>query len=1012
MKKFISLLLLFVFFFAQCVPVYAIDMASEFLCEVGIKQYKDGRFFDALHELKKALLVNPRNEEARRYIVLIRRKMFPLETHLEMIRPSLSKKVVKKRSSLIVPQELDKMESAFVRPLLVAKEARLTKEVAVEKLMKAVSVPLEKIPAEKVVRESVVREILDQMGFEKKKTAMGKAAAAYLDKAERERTEKAGEPAAGQGESLALPATKVFPEAKPGQDVKPQKGAKGVKPQELTLEEAASLKFPIGIETGKSITIKGKVLRRFLVTQPENLGVEKISTSEILVTGKNLGYTYLHVWEDDIRQTLEFLTTAPRAAGPTLEEESLSAEELAKNFKLRYSMDWMSFETGRGLASLKQLSSTFSHLFYLNGETPYGRLDSMLALSAQRNSTQATYYSVGLERGKLGVFKDFSLRAFDFTPGLYNLSFSAGNLRGVRFESPAFNHKFDYLLFWGREGGSRYAGFSPGLSLPDDSFLSGVNLNFKPDGKQSHNISVFRGWGPDRQPDLRFVGYDVNGVFSFDPWGLGYDVACDSHTYAYRLNSNYLVPKVSLFTEMRDIRKDFHSSSGLGSNAGELGLLNNLLYKPTDKLELSGRLDVYQDRLFPNPDAPSYWNQDYNSSLNYHFDPLTRLGVDYAFQNLLGRVSLTRTYSGGVGFYKTLDWIRKINTYVRYNHNINRSFNASSASYRSHRVYSGLRFDVIKDIHYYFNQEYDWVMPLEGGGLGAPRAFENGLSWSKRIVDSAYYGELRLTYRNEENTVSPFSFLSGEDYVEYYGSISYRPRSDFEVYFNSRARNVWAENPRATKRIDVDLNAGLRYLWDTGFRFETIGNIDGYVFKDMNADGLKEKDEQPLEGIKVSAGKKTQVTDKSGYYKFSKVRAAKIAVTLDSSSIPSGYTLTVPASQMVTITQGKSERVDFGVAIRTEITGSVFEDVEGSGKWSSASLGIQGVVLTLEDGTTTTTDDYGRFVFKNLSVGKHKVTLDLKTLPVIYIPTVPIFKEIELKEGMSYVFPIPLKKIK
>jgi hypothetical protein len=967
MKKFISCLLLFSFFFAQCVPASALDMASEFLCEIGIRQYKDGRFPEALHELKKALLVNPGHEEARRYIALIQKKALPSE--------------VKKGSSQVVPRELDKIESVLVKPSRTPRKG---------------------------VRKSVVQSGKARVSTKKAAVGTGMAAAEYLDK-----VEKGGVKKEGVLPAKVLPETKPVRQAvKPQQAANPQKRVKKIKPQALTLEEALVLKSSLSIETGKSMALKGKDIRRFLVTQPENLEVEKISTSEILVTGKNLGYTYLHVWEGDTRQTLEFMTTAPKSTGPTLEEEALSAEDLAKNFKLRYSMDWFSYETGRGLTSLKQSSSTFNHLFFLNGETPYGRLDSALALNARREATEATYYTVGLERGKLGVFKDFSLRALDFNTGLYNVGFNPGNLRGVKFESPAFNHKFDYLFFWGKEGGGRYANFTPGSSQFNDSFLGGVNLNFKPDNKQSHNILVFRGSGRDRHPDLKFVGYDVNGAFRFDPWGLGYDAAYDSRTYAYRLNSSYLAPKASLFTELRDIRKDFHSSSGLGSNAGEIGLLNNFSYKPTEKLDVMGRLDVYEDRLFPNPDNPSLWNQDYSSSLTYHFDPLTRMGVDYAFQNLLGRVSPTRTYTGGAGFYKTLDWMRKINTYVRYSHNIIRSYNAPSGSYKSHKVYSGFRLSVIKDLYYYFNQEYDWVMPLEGRGMGSPRAFENGLSLSKRIGDSNYYGELRLTYRNEENTVSPFSFLSGEDYIEYYGSISYRPRSDFEVYFNSRARNVWAENPRATKRIDVDLNAGLRYFWDTGFRFETVGNIDGYVFKDINGDGLREKSDPPLEGIKVAAGKKTQVTNKDGYYKFNKVRAAKIAVVADLSSIPSGYTLTVPASQMVTIARGKTERVDFGVAIRTEITGSVFEDVEGAGKWGPASRGIKGVILTLENGTTATTDDYGRFVFKNLPAGKHKATLDLKTLPSVYIPTVPIFKEIELKEGMSFTFLIPLKKVK
>ncbi len=996
MKKTITFFLLLAFLFAQCVPVNAMDMASEFLCEIGVKHYKDGRFFDALHELKKALLVNSTNDEARRYIVLIQRKMVPQEVAPEVFRPSKTKVAARKRLTRAVPRELARVEASLSKPAIFV-----------------APVPAETgraLSDEEIVREIAVPEDFD--GMVPREASSGKKGASLmlveeqLDKVEKERSEeeKSREKTDALSQmAFALPAAEKWRRVKPGAEVKPQ---------ELALDDLKTLKSPIEIEAGKSFVIKGQAIGRFLVTQPENLLVEKISSGELLATGKNFGYTYLHIWEQDVRRTFEFLTVAPKPSGPTIEEEMEGAQERDKNFKLRYSMDWTSFDSGRRLNSLRQVTSTFNHLLYLDGETPYGKLDSTVAINSQRTLTDVTYYTLGLERGKIGGFKDFSLRGFDFTAGIYNLSFSSGNLRGIRFASPAFNHKFNYLLFHGREGGGRYGGFSPGLSAVKSSYLSGVNLNYKPTKSQSHNVSFFRGWGEEREPDLRFYGFDINGVFRFDPWGFGYDMAYDSHSYAYRLNSNYLDTRMNWLTEIRNIRKDFHSSSGLGANAGEFGLMNNLLLKPTEKSEVSGRLDIYRNRLFPNPEDHSLWNEDFNAGYTYHFDPLTSFNTDYSFQNLLGRASPTRAYIGGVGIYKVWDWFRKISTYVRFNHNINKNFDSPSASYKSYRIYSGLRFNVVKNIDYYFNQEYDWVVPFKVGEKATPRVYENGLSWISRIGRSPYYGELRFIYRNEENTSSAYSFLSGEDYIEYSGELSYRPHPDFEAYLNTRARNVWAENSSVAKRIDVDLNVGVRYLWDTGFRWESVGSIEGFVFKDSNGDGLKEKEDAPLDGVKIWAGKKAQVTNRTGYYMFKKVRAAEIVVAIDSSTIPSGYALTSPVSQKIIMSQGKKERVDFGVAIRTEIAGCVFEDIEGTGSAGPASAGVKGVVFTLQDGTKVATDDYGRFVFKNLAAGKYKATLDLTTVPAVYIPTVPVFKEIELKEGMSYILNIPLKKIK
>lgn len=783
-------------------------------------------------------------------------------------------------------------------------------------------------------------------------------------------------------------------------------------PSLLILDEnIKTLKFPLEIEQGKSIVIRGENISRFLATQPDILNVERNNPNEILITGKNLGSTFLHVWDDRQRWTLEFLTIPPKPEGQTLEEELRQEEEISKNFKLRYSLDWSSFETGRRLYSLKRQYYSWTHNLTLRGETPYGILDSGLAVSAVKTSTDLTYLTIGLEKGKIGSFKDFSLRALDFTPVISNLSFSSGNLRGVTFESPAFNQKIDYTLFWGREGGGRYAGLSPGLQKIRNSFLSGLGLRLSPQEKQDYKFSIFHGWGRDRLKDLQPYGYDLSAEYHFDKRDLNPEIAYDSKKFAYLLRTGYGVDKFSLASEFRDTAKDFKSSSGLGYRAGELGLLNDLNYRPFDSLDLSTRLDIYQDRLFPRPGNPDIWNEDFNWSIGFRPDSVTNLRLNYQFQNFLGKLSPYRSHSAGIGLYRTFDWIRKINTYINYRYNINRNFTNPGLDYKSNKVMSGIRFNLIKDVDYFFDQEFSWVEALSVDESAAPRAFQTGLEWSSQLLKTPFYGTLRFIYRDEENTISPFSFLSGEDYIEGYAELNYRPTQDIEAYVNTRVRNVWADNPKVNKHIDVNLYSGVRYLWDTGVRWEATGTVEGYVFKDLNSDGLRQKNEPPIQGIKIWLGKdKSQVTDRFGYYKFAKVKAKKVYINIDTTTIPSGFTLTVPAMQEAVIEQAHKVQINFGLITRREITGVVFEDVEASGQLGTRSVGIKGVVLTLEDGTKVTTDDYGKYTFKNVSIGRHKFTLDLNSLPAIYIPTVPIFKEVEVSEGTSFTYNIPLRK--
>jgi uncharacterized repeat protein (TIGR01451 family) len=66
---------------------------------------------------------------------------------------------------------------------------------------------------------------------------------------------------------------------------------------------------------------------------------------------------------------------------------------------------------------------------------------------------------------------------------------------------------------------------------------------------------------------------------------------------------------------------------------------------------------------------------------------------------------------------------------------------------------------------------------------------------------------------------------------------------------------------------------------------------------------------------------------------------------------------------------------------RIVITGRVFADVHGSGRFSEGDRGVSGVRIFLEDGESVTTDKYGRFTFPSVHPGQHVLRIDESTLP-------------------------------
>jgi hypothetical protein len=203
----------------------------------------------------------------------------------------------------------------------------------------------------------------------------------------------------------------------------------------------------------------------------------------------------------------------------------------------------------------------------------------------------------------------------------------------------------------------------------------------------------------------------------------------------------------------------------------------------------------------------------------------------------------------------------------------------------------------------------------------------------------------------------------------------------------------------------------MRYLWDTGLRWDSVGSIEGYVFRDPNSDGLRQRDEAPVSGIKILLGKnQSALTDIFGYYKFNKVKGKKAYLMLDASTLPLGFVLTLPQRQEVGIQQGGLSRADFGMISRSEISGVVFYDVNNNGEFDIKDQPVRGAVLALENGMKITTAADGTYYFRNISSGEHTISLLLGSLPSQYLPTVPIVREISVTEGIAYYHNIPLKK--
>lgn len=901
-------------------PADAYTMMPDFIYEIGIKFYQEGRYTEALIEFRKVLLIEPDYEPARKFIRIIEGGEIP-------------------QKEVVIEREEEKQGIIYYRA-------------------------------------ETINEALDLMEIKKE-----------------------GGPARKPTRSTAREIKSAHQKTAPYKSIKLD-------------ENFAQIPQPIEIEQGKNLLIQGKNISRFLVTHPEIITAEKKGIDEVLFTGKEIGYTYLHLWDDNGRWTIELLGIFPKPEVPDYEELLRREQESARNFKLRYGLDWASYYSGNSIDNLSRLSYSWAHSLNLSGPTPYGNIGSSASIRSSAISTDLTYFALSLTEGQFGPFEKFDLYAFDFAPNISNLAFSGSGLRGVMLNSPAFNKKIDYTAFWGTDGGGRYGDLSPGLSKGRSSFLEGVNISYSPSKEQNYRATVVHGYGKDRQTYLKDYGYDLMNKWMLGNWKLGYELATDAEVFAHIFNSRYSEGNLNLGIELREIDKEYSTITGGGSRQGEIGALADLSYAPYEKIAITSNLNVYKDRLYPAEDNPDRLNEDFTCNVNYQVDNTTSLGAGYALQNYLGRLSQYRFQGENLNITKKFKIIKDIYTYINYYHQDNSNFSAPASSYFNDRIYSGLRINLIGELYYYVNKELNRLREKDTGTVSTPHALEMGLNWSDRIGETPFYSDFGFTYRDEEDTVSNLSLLSGEDYIEGYSQLSYRPKPDTEIYSSFRARNVWADSPTASKRMDMSFNAGMRYLWDTGFHWDSIGSIEGYVFKDLNSDGLWQNDEPPVEGITLRLGKdKQEISDIFGYYKFQTVKARRAYVNLDTSTLPQGFVLTVPLTQEILIKNKRTARIDFGIISRSEIYGVIFEDKNGNGNYDKDDTGVSGVVIILDGDKKAVTDGSGRYYFRNASSGNHRITLELDSVPIKYLPQSAIYRDLELFEGMSFTYNIPLKKI-
>ena len=971
-KKITVLLLLLAFLFCFSSTPYPQSLSYKYLLELGKWELKEDNYEEALHYFQIAQLLDPESKEASNYINLIKRalegRVVRDDSYNQDDVASLMGSVLEKKS-----KDKGKQREAMSDTLTSWEKKIARKKRGQEEVIELPPLYL------KTTQEIEEGEEIEE-----------------IKRVEKEEVEK-----------VERPREAVLPKAKTKITTEKKKTIKKEEVIYLTSETRGEFPLTIKIAPNESFKIDSETLKRFLIVSPGVIEVDKIATNALTVTATNLGSSYLHVWDDVGRWTFNIKIIPPRVV---VETEQLWEEP--DGFKFMYSSDWSQYYRGDKLTDMERQTLTFDEGAAIIGPTPYGELDASINWSRLDDQEEITGYTVGLNKGRFLNFKDFYIRGFDFRETFSSLSLPGETLEGIVFKSPAFNEKIEYTVLYGQQKQYSSGIISPGVIEEEDAYIEGLRLSLFPHNKNKFFFNYAHGYGEDREEYLRDKVFSVQSEHNFENLDIITEIATDENSVGANFSSILRSPKLNLNLSFRDIEKDFVTISGRPPNIGEIGGIIGFDWNPTNKISLNSSLDVYRDREFFNPGSENKPNFNWSNYLNINLSPTSSLATSLYYINSPGLLSPQRSLNATTTYSKRLDWSffgdRSVHTFLGYNYQ--RSINPLSptSDYRRDGILSGLRLQLAGDLYYYLNYNFSLVEELSTSETSKPSVTETGIDFY-HTFNPNLSSSIRLSYRNEENATALHSFLSGEDSLEGGLNLTYSPKRGTEFFLDGRVRNVWAENAGTEEFIEAEIRLGARLSWDNFFSWSPEAIIEGFVFKDSNGNGTKDETEVGIPGIEIIAGPKKAVSTKSGKFT-AKVKAKRIIANINFNSVPKGYILTTPASFDLDTSTGERQNISFGISPQSGIYGVVFYDSNGNGKLDKTDTTISGVKIILDGKKTAFTNSEGVYFFSSVPTGTHNLTFDVNSLPLGYLPKVSIKKEVDVSEGLTYTYHIPLQK--
>jgi len=975
------------------IPVnYSGNKSFDLYFKQALDAYTNHNYESALFYFNVAYQIEPSRDEPPHYINLIRRMQ---QGHVTSINVSKSFDIVKKKEDIDYERRKQKYYSIQNK-----------KYIDIEK--------------NEVELKSIIKELHDEVLLEKEASREAKAKKTTFRRSILEESIRPS-PITVRSATTSNKKTKLSKESQA--ETKPtssQTTNSKLKTLLSDIDDEAiivlnkemigrSSNLNIELEMKKSIIIEAEQIRNYIITFEKFIEVKEISSDQLRLTAKRRGSTILHIWDAHGRWTLNVNIILPKRPKLLDSELSKSAKEFhMEPFRFTTAIEWSTFYRGDSIPNLKKDDLKLSQFYSLQGDTPYGHFDGFLNYFKFAESIELVGQGIGLSDGKIGPFKDFSIRGYDTNKRFSSLTLPGRHFRGGLFEAYAFHRKLKYTVLKGQDRASVFL-VTPGRFNIKRSFIEGAKATLNPDTDHRYSFNYIRAYGEAKPIEIKNKAFSVDTYNKFNHYEIESEMAFDEDEFASFINTKYSKNDYEIRLNVRDINKNFSTIVGRPTARGEIGGDLSFKWKP-EKFNFSSALHIYQNLNIPNPEDEDAINYTVSSSLGLPLNESTHWVGSIGFENTPQLVSPRKVFRINNNINKTIKVFNNRHMYLSLggSYQTSRFKFSPSSDFDRYSLRTGFRINLLRDLSYFVYYSYSVLKDIEAGSKSKPFSLNTGTSYAKRISDKLT-GDISFTYRNEGGSGDNLSFLAGEDSIIGRVGLTYRPSKDKELFVDLRMRNLWAADPSRPDFNDGELRIGYRSTWDTLFRWDPKGIIEGVVYKDIDGNGLQNNDEPGIEGIKVNVGDEHIITNEKGKYHFP-VRAKSLKINLDPVSIPSGYIHTTALKRDITIEHRKTTTVNFGLTTRSGLHGVIYVDNNENGKLDTEDDFISKVKIILDDKNVNFSDPAGSYFFENISPGKHKLKIDVNSIPINYRPLIPIENSVTIEEGMTFIFNIPLKR--